>query len=52
MKSSDLLKLIFNKPFRFWSCSNKNHNRVTWNKSGTQATCDECGDKSSPSKIS
>lgn len=49
-KQQGLKDLIFSKPFKFWCCSNSDHKLVTWNKKGTHATCDECGETSPTSE--
>jgi ribosomal protein S27E len=43
---SEFLRKLITTPFKFWCCSNVKHKQVTWNSQGTQATCDECGEKS------
>ncbi|WP_100913530.1 hypothetical protein [Pseudoalteromonas spongiae] len=44
----EFMKKIFEKDFRFWCCSNKEHREVEWIESKTQvqAQCKECGEKS------
>ena len=45
------LEEIFDVPFVFWLCpDHRRHGRVEWNEECTEATCLECGKKSTDAK--